>query len=94
MSSCEGKPANAFKTLDSFRMVCTEGWLSLLRWKEWPSAVVIIADVKPSQRSGVLYKTWVAVKQNSEVSSGHCTCMAGLSEVCNHVGTVLYKHKQ
>lgn len=94
LSSCEGKPGNAFKSLDSFRMVCTEGWLSSLRWKKWSSAVVIIADVKPSQRSGVLYKTWVGVRENGEVSSAHCTCMAGLSEVCNHVGAVLYKCMQ
>ena len=33
----------------------------------------------------------VAVKRSGEVISGHCTCMAGLSEVCNHVSTVLYK---
>ena len=37
---------------------------------------------------------WVAVKQNSEVSSADCTCMAGLLEVCNHVGAVLYKCMQ
>ena len=91
LSLCEGKPGNAFKSLDSFRMVCTEGWLSSSRWKKWSSAVVIIADVKPLQRSGVLYKTWVAVRENSEISSAHCTCMAGLSEVCSRVGAVLYK---
>lgn len=94
VSSYKGKPTNAFKSLDSFQMVCTEGWLSSLWWKEWPSAVVIIADVKPSQRSGVLYKSWVAVQQISEISSTHCTCIAGTSEVCNHVGAVLYKCMQ
>ena len=89
--SCDGKPANAFKSLDGFRMVCAEGWMSTLQTKVWADAVVIKGEVKPSQRSGVLYKTWVAVKKNGEVISGHCTCMAGLSEVCNHVGAVLYK---
>ena len=42
----------------------------------------------------MLYKTWVGVRENGEVSSAHCTCMAGLSEVCNHVGAVLYKCMQ
>ena len=51
----------------------------------------IRCDVKPSQRSGVIYKTRVAVKQCGSVLCGHCTCIAGLSEVCNHVGAVLYK---
>ena len=89
--SCDGKPANAFKTLDGFRMVCAEGRMSTLQTKTWADAIVIKGEVKPSQQSGVLYKTWVAVKKSGEVISAHCTCMAGLSEVCNHVGTVLYK---
>ena len=92
--ACDGKPGNAFKSLDGFRMVCAEGWMSTLQSKTWSDAVVIKGEVKPSQRSGVLYKTWVAVKKSGEVISGHCTCMAGLSEVCNHVGAVLYKCMQ
>ena len=85
---------NAFKSLDAYRMVCSEGWLSTLGVKEWPNAVVLKCDVKPSQRSGSLYRTWVAVKGNGSVVTGHCTCMAGLSEVCNHVGAILYKCMQ
>ena len=34
------------------------------------------------------------MKKSGEVISGHCTCMAELSEVCNHVGTVLYHEEQ
>ena len=89
--SYDGKPANPFKSLDGFRMVCAEGWMGTLQTKTWADAVVIKGEVKPSQRSGVLYKTWEAVKKSGEVISGHCTCMARLSEVCNHVGAVLYK---
>ena len=65
--------------------------MSTLQAKTWADAVVIKGKVKPSQQSGVLYKTWVAVKKSGEVISGDCTCMAGLSEVCNHVGAVLHK---
>ena len=54
----------------------------------------IVRDVKPSQRSGILYKTWVAIQKDGAVLSGHCTCMAGISEVCNHVGALLYKCMQ
>lgn len=84
----------AFKSLDAFRMVCAEGWLSTLTIKDCPSTVVVKGFVKPFQRSGVLYETWVAVKHNGSVLCGHCTCMAGLSEVCNHIGAVLYKCMQ
>ena len=53
--------------------------------------VLVKCDMKPSQRSGTIYKTWVAVKPCGSVQCGHCTRMAGLSEVCNHVDAVLYK---
>ena len=43
--SCDGKPANAFKSLDSFRMVCAEGWMSTLQAKTWPDAVIIKGEV-------------------------------------------------
>ena len=65
--------------------------MNTLQAKTWANAVVIKGKVKPSQQNGVLYKTWVAVKKSGEVISGHCTCVAGLSEVCNHVGAVLHK---
>ena len=64
--------------------VWTVSGLSVLRdgWAHRrPRPVVIKGDVKPSQWSDVLYKTWMAVKNCGEVISGHCTCMAGLSEV-------------
>ena len=34
--------------------------------------------------------TWVAVQQDGVVLFGHCSCMAGLGEVCSHVGAVLF----
>ena len=69
-------------------------WLSTLTIKEWGLTVVVKGVVKPSQQSGVLYETWVAVKHDGVVLCGHCTCMAGLSEACNHIGAVLYKCMQ
>ena len=46
--SCDGKPANAVKSLDNFRMVCAEGWMSTLQAKTWADAVVIQGEVEPS----------------------------------------------
>ena len=56
--------------------------------------MIVRGDTKPSQRSGVLYKIWVAILNSGAILSGHCTCMAGISEVCNHVGALLYKCMQ
>lgn len=33
---------------------------------------------------------WIIIKENGSVSSAHCTCVAGLSETCSHVSTVLF----
>ena len=85
---------NAFKSLDAYHTVCAAGWLSSLEVKQWKRGVIVRGDVKPSQQSGILYKAWVTLKKSGAVVSGHCTCMAGMSETCNHVGVLLYKCMQ
>ena len=47
--------------------------------------------VNHSQRlSEAPFKPWLAVKTNGNVLTGHCNCMAGLGEVCSHVGAMLF----
>ncbi|XP_016317187.1 uncharacterized protein LOC107669462 [Sinocyclocheilus anshuiensis] len=36
-------------------------------------------------------KAWVIISSTGEVSSAHCTCMAGVAETCTHVGALLFK---
>ena len=49
------------------------------------------AVVKHSQALSIpLLKVWIAVKDTGEVICGHCSCMAGVGEVCAHVGSVLF----
>lgn len=33
---------------------------------------------------------WVIVEEDGSILTANCTCMAGISEVCSHVGAVLY----
>ena len=33
---------------------------------------------------------WLAVQKNGTVLTAHCNCLAGLGEVCSHVGAVLF----
>ncbi|CAG9772099.1 unnamed protein product [Ceutorhynchus assimilis] len=48
-------------------------------------------QVQHSQRKKEkLLKVWVIILKDTSISSAHCTCMAGLSEVCSHVSTVLF----
>jgi len=52
---------------------------------------LFLATVKHSQ--SVLLpplKVWVITKQDGEVITAHCTCMAGLGEACSHAAAVLF----
>nr|XP_029724115.1 uncharacterized protein LOC115264512 [Aedes albopictus] len=33
---------------------------------------------------------WMIIQKDGSVRSAHCTCVAGLSETCSHVSTILY----
>ncbi|KAG5865962.1 hypothetical protein JTB14_012191 [Gonioctena quinquepunctata] len=47
--------------------------------------------VKPSQRTREKpLHVWVIVLPDGAVPCAHCTCMAGLSEVCSHVAAILF----
>lgn len=37
-----------------------------------------------------LSNTWIKTTKDGEVNCAHCDCMAGLGEVCSHVGAVLF----
>ena len=50
-------PQRAFKSLDSYHMVVSSGWMGSLYVKKWTRAMLVKCDVKPSQRSRTIYKT-------------------------------------
>lgn len=35
-------------------------------------------------------KVWIITEKNDSICTGHCTCMAGLGEVCSHITALLY----
>lgn len=35
-------------------------------------------------------EVWVIAKMDGEILCAHCTCLAGLSETCSHVGAICY----
>lgn len=53
--------------------------------------VVLRGNVRHSQSiSSPMVHPWVAAKRKGTVICAHCTCMAGLGEVCAHVGAILF----
>ena len=58
---------------------------------EHTAKCVAVAQVKHSQALSVIpLKVWVALKLDGEIMSAHCTCMAGIGEVCSHTAAVLF----
>ena len=54
-------------------------------------AFSLIFQVRHSQRANnPLLTTWVLCEEDGTIESAHCTCMAGLCEVCSHVGAILF----
>ena len=47
--------------------------------------------MRHSQRANEpLLRVWVICEDDGVIESAHCTCMAGLSEVCSHMGAILF----
>jgi len=36
------------------------------------------------------HHAWFLAKKDGVVEAAHCTCMAGLGEVCSHVGGIMF----
>ena len=50
---------------------------------------IVTARVRHYQRlSETPVKAWVAIEHVGTVLCVHCTCMAGLGEVCSHVAAI------
>ncbi|XP_034066573.1 uncharacterized protein LOC117542824 isoform X4 [Gymnodraco acuticeps] len=84
----------AYKSMEAFNyFVC--GWVNDLGTKTALNKCrLVFARVNHSQRSGETpLKTWIVAKEDGEVVTAHCNCMAGLSESCSHVGAVLFAIK-
>lgn len=47
--------------------------------------------VKHSQRmNDTPLKPWILAKSDGKIICAHCTCVAGLSESCSHVGAICF----
>ena len=48
-------------------------------------------QVRHSQQANdPLLKAWIKTTEDGVVECAHCQCMAGLKEVCSHVGAILF----
>ncbi|KAH3822281.1 uncharacterized protein LOC127881093 [Dreissena polymorpha] len=85
----------AYKSLEAYRFVIS-GHVQVVEYHNIGDNVpfcALRAKVIPSQRvSEKPHQPWVYLdKQSSAVFCAHCTCVAGLGEVCSHVAALLFK---
>ena len=84
----------AYKSLEAYKYF-TSGWVSNVTVHHVPpggkASHLIMARVKHSQKLSVpfLYQ-WIALEQSCIILCAHCTCMAGLGEVCSHIAAILF----
>ena len=82
----------AYKSMDGYNFF-VNGWVSniVVTQIEGRHHYLFTAIVKHSQTlSATPLKVWVGCKSNGEVVAAHCTCMAGIGEVCSHIAGVLF----
>ena len=83
----------AYKSLDGYNFFIN-GWVTnvvVTHLNIQPRSFLFTAAVKHSQKLSLpSLQVWVAIKPCGEVMCAHCTCMAGVGEVCSHVAAVLF----
>ncbi|XP_038063172.1 uncharacterized protein LOC119733881, partial [Patiria miniata] len=96
-SSYTGEAMKAYKSLDGYKYFIAGKVNHLLVWHQpmkrdpTTSVFVILSKVHHSQRlNDPPVKVWVAIQEDGVVITAHCTCMAGVTEVCSHVAATLF----
>ncbi|XP_053404526.1 uncharacterized protein LOC123534786 [Mercenaria mercenaria] len=85
----------AYKSLDAYRFVIS-GHVQVIEYHDIGDNVpycAVRAKVTPSQRiTEKPHLPWAYLnKKTASVFCAHCTCQAGLGEVCSHVAALLFK---
>nr|XP_008197544.2 PREDICTED: uncharacterized protein LOC103314164 [Tribolium castaneum] len=79
-----------YKGLDAYKYA-TCGWVKQVAVKVFGSYVVVLGKVLHSQRlNEPMLQPWIIAEKEGNICSAHCTCIAGLGEVCTHVGALLF----
>ena len=84
-----------YKTSKGYSYYIT-GWLNPLFYhaiSDQSKFCFLKTTCRPSQRiSDVPHKLWVCLlKTNGRVIKAHCSCMAGMSQTCNHIAAALFR---
>ncbi|XP_076335045.1 uncharacterized protein LOC143243089 [Tachypleus tridentatus] len=85
-STYTNESLKGYKSLDAYKYFVVGFVQNVQITRATSDKVIITAKVCHSQRlNEPPLKLWVASCRNGEIISSHCTCKAGLGEVCSHV---------
>ncbi|XP_071106878.1 uncharacterized protein [Haliotis cracherodii] len=87
------KSLRCFRSLEAYTLF-ESGWVHtcLIRYNSSQTKCIIKAKVYRSQAvTEKPHEAWVGLDKSGRVECAHCTCMAGLGEVCSHVAGILFK---
>lgn len=82
----------AYKSLDRYNFLVNGKVSNIIATEvQYTTNYLFTALVKHSQALSIpALKVWIVVVSSGEVICAHCTCMAGVGEVCAHVGALLF----
>lgn len=81
----------AYKTLESHKLF-ENGWVRKASVKIIPNGkCIVLGTVDHTQQLNLPpLKPWALCKKAGRIIAAHCTCIAGLGEICTHVGALLF----
>ena len=81
----------AYKSLESYKYVLS-GLVYDVKIKTINKNYLVVGRVRHGQ--SMVTKTplysWLGIQEDFDILNGHCTCMAGLGEVCSHVSALMF----
>ena len=91
-SSYTKSSLKAYKSLESYKYVISglvyKVLVKEISSKEGANNFLVCGRVRhgQSQFTKTPNSSWLGIQLDGEIINAHCTCMAGLGEVCSHVG--------
>lgn len=89
--ACDGEEMKNYKSLDSYNYFKSGSVGKILHFAIKDRAV-LKSEVRPSQKvNSDFHNAWVLCDMVGTILTGGCSCMAGNSKTCSHVGALLWK---
>lgn len=89
--ACDGEKMKNYKSLDSYNYFKSGSVGKILHFIIH-NTVILKSEVRPSQKiNSEFHNAWVFCDMIGTILNGGCSCMAGNSKTCSHVGALLWK---